>query len=112
MERTMMWRRFVVWSIIVIVLVSILSTPAIASASTSISIFKKARSAYETGNFTGALLFLKQAIISDHRNVSIITDIDSALSSLGNYSGATMKALSIDPHHVGAFVGLVYQFCV
>jgi tetratricopeptide (TPR) repeat protein len=102
---------FVVWPIIILILVSILSTPAIASASTSTSasIFKNARSNYDAGDYTGALFYLKQALNSDPRNVSIITGIGNALNELGNYSQAISfykKALSLDPYHKGAILGI------
>jgi tetratricopeptide (TPR) repeat protein len=94
------------WSIISLILVTILSTPAIGS---STSTFEKSRSAYDNGNYTGALFYLKQVLNSDPKNVSILTDFGSTLSNLGNYSQAISyfkKALTIDPHHKGAFLGL------
>lgn len=71
--------------------------------------FSKGLSAYEAGNYLGAIPFLKQSLNLDPRNASIITDIASSFAAVDNYSQAMSfykHALLIDPHHKGAFLGI------
>lgn len=97
--------RIVAISIITVICLSIFSNIVLATT----TIFEKARSAYDNGNYRGALYYLKQSLRQDPKNVSIVDDIGNALQELGNYTGAISfykKALVLDPHHVGAFVGI------
>lgn len=71
----------------------------------------QAQLAYDNGNYTGSLFYLKYLLKIQPNNVHILTDIGSTLNELGNYSGAILyhkEALSVNRHNLGSLVGLGY----
>jgi tetratricopeptide (TPR) repeat protein len=70
-----------------------------------------AHTAYDAGNYTGALLYGKQAfrLDSNSKNPIILTNLGMAENEISNYTGALFylkKALAVDPHHAAA------MFCI
>ena len=71
----------------------------------------QAQLAYDKGNYTGSLFYLKYLLKIQPNNVHILTDIGSTLNELGNYCGAILyhkEALSVNRHNLGSLVGLGY----
>ena len=71
----------------------------------------QAHTAYDAGNYTGALLYGKQALQldSNFKNPIMLTNLGMAESAISNYTSALFylkKALAIDPHHTAAFFGI------
>ncbi len=70
-----------------------------------ITVYNKSLSLYNSGNYTGAILYYDKALAIDPHYVRALTDKGTALDDLGNYTGAILyydKALAIQPKDIYA----------
>ncbi|MGC2572242.1 MAG: tetratricopeptide repeat protein [Candidatus Nitrosopolaris sp.] len=99
---------------IFVIMVVIVSSAATARAlpSPRTMMEDQAHTAYDNGNYSKVILILKQAFTKNStlaKDPKMLTDLASAEAEVSNLTGALSlykRVLSIDPHHIGALLGI------